>query len=111
MDQDNIDHLSVVDIKLDLENAGEKQLFFNEIYSPIFKRSVFQLLHAMSLNDNGTINSFKTTAKAHATIRIQNSPLRRTFTSSFDKMWLAHWQKLERIIHLSSINLRKCLLQ
>ena len=68
MDQDNIGHLSVVDIKLDLENAGEKQLFFNEIYSPIFKRSVFQLRHAMSLNDNGTINSFKTTAKAHATM-------------------------------------------
>ena len=53
-----------------------KQLFFNEIYSPIFEkkklsvneRSIFQLLDSMRLNDEGTINSFKTTAKTHATI-------------------------------------------
>ena len=32
------------------------------------KRSVFQLLDEMRLNDEGTINSYKTTAKAHATM-------------------------------------------
>ena len=67
----------VVDIHFDQKNASEKQLFFNEIYSPVFEkkkvlsaneRSVFQLLDAMRLNGKGTINSFKTTAKTHATI-------------------------------------------
>ena len=66
----------MVDIHFDQKNASEKQLFFNEIYSPVFKRkkvlsanerSVFQLLDAMRLNGKGTINSFKTTAKTHAT--------------------------------------------
>ena len=56
-------------------NASEKQLLFNETYLPIFEkkkvllaneRTVFQLLDAMRLNDNGTINSFKTTTKTHA---------------------------------------------
>ena len=32
------------------------------------ERSVFQLLDAMKLNDKGTIDSFKTTAKTHATM-------------------------------------------
>ena len=67
----------MVDIHFDQKNASEKQLFFNEIYSPVFEkkkvlsaneRSVFQLLDAMRLNGKGTINSFKTTAKTHATI-------------------------------------------
>ena len=59
--------------KFDSKNASEKQLFFNEIYSLIFvKKSfvskVFQLLDPMRLNDKETINSFKTTAKAHVTM-------------------------------------------
>ena len=75
-DEDKIGHLFVVNIKFDKKNASEKQLFFNEIYSPIFEkekvllaneRSVFQLLHAMRLNDRETINSFKTTARTHVT--------------------------------------------
>ena len=58
------------------KNATKKQLFFNEIYMPILakkivlsanKRSVFQLLDAMRLNDKGTINFYKTTAKTYAT--------------------------------------------
>ena len=32
------------------------------------ERSVFLLLEAMRLNDKGTMNSFKTTAKTHATM-------------------------------------------
>ena len=67
----------MVDIHFDQKNANEKQLFFNETCSPVFEkkkvlpaneRSVFQLLDAMRLNGKGTINSFKTTAKTHATI-------------------------------------------
>ena len=59
--------------KFDSKNASEKQLFFNEIYSLIFvKKSfvskVFQLLDAMRLNDKETINSCKTTSKAHVTM-------------------------------------------
>ena len=73
-DEDKIGHLFVVDIKFDTNNAGKKQLFFNEIYSPIKnvlwanERSVFQLLDAMRLNDKGAFNSFKNTAKTHATM-------------------------------------------
>ena len=77
MDKDKIAHLFVADIEFDEKNADEKQLFFNEIYTPIFflknllsanKRSVFQLLDAMRLNDKGTIYSYKTTPKTHATM-------------------------------------------
>ena len=59
------------------KNAIEKQIFFNEIYTPIFEKkkvlsanekSVFQLLDAMRLNDKGLINSYKITAKTHATM-------------------------------------------
>ena len=32
------------------------------------ERSVFQLLDAMRLNDKGLVNSYKTTAKTHATM-------------------------------------------
>ena len=38
-DQDKIGNLFVVDIKFDQENASEKQLFFNEIYTPIFEKN------------------------------------------------------------------------
>ena len=77
LDEDKAGHLFVVDIHFDQKNASEEQLFFNEIYSPIFekkkvlspnKRSVFQHLDAMRLNDTATINSFKTTVKTHATM-------------------------------------------
>ena len=69
--------LSLVNIEFDKKNATEKQLFFNEIYTSIFEkkkvlpaneRSVFQLLDAMRLNNKGLINSYKTTAKLHATM-------------------------------------------
>ena len=77
LDKDKIVHLFMVDMQLDHENADEKQLFFNKICTPIFEktkvlsvneRSVFQLLDAMRLNDKGSINSYKTTAKIHATM-------------------------------------------
>ena len=32
------------------------------------ERSAFQLLDAISLNDKGTINSYKTTIKTHSTL-------------------------------------------
>ena len=74
---DKIGHLFLVDIEFDKKNAIEKQIFFNEIYTTIFEKkkvlspnekSVFQLLDAMRLNDNGLINSYKITAKTHATM-------------------------------------------
>ena len=77
LDKDKIAHLFVADIEFHEKNTDEKQLFFNEIYTPIFflknllsanKRSVFQLLDAMRLNDKGTIYSYKTTPKTHATM-------------------------------------------
>ena len=40
-DEDKIGHLFVVDIKFDTKNSSEKQLFFNEIYSPIFEKKKF----------------------------------------------------------------------
>ena len=58
-------------------NPDEKKLLLNEIHSPIFEkkeiisldvRSVFQLLDAMILNDKGTLNSYKTTAKTLSTM-------------------------------------------
>ena len=76
-DNDKIGHLFIVDIEFDYKNATEKQLFFNEIYTPIFEknkvlsaseRSVFQFLDAMWLNDKGVMNSYKTTVKTHATM-------------------------------------------
>ena len=76
-DEDRIGHLFVVNIHFDHKNARRKQLFFSETYLPFFEkkkvlsateRSVFQLLDAMRLNDKGIINSFKTTAKTHATM-------------------------------------------
>ena len=35
-DTDKIDHLFIGSIEFDHENANEKELFFNEIYAPIF---------------------------------------------------------------------------
>ena len=76
LEEDKIGHLFEIDIEFDKKNADEKQLFFNEIYIPIFEKkvlsangtSVFQLLDAMRLNNKRTINSYKTTAKTHATM-------------------------------------------
>ena len=91
-DEDKICHLFVVDKHFDQKNVSKRQLFFNEIYSPIFEkkkvlsaneRSVFELLDAMRLNDEATINSFKTTAKTHAIMDEKISP-----TFSFDEMWV-----------------------
>ena len=58
-DTDKVGHLFIVDIEFDYKNASEKELFFNEIYTPIFEkknvlsaneRSTFQLLDAMILD-------------------------------------------------------------
>ena len=55
----------MVDIYFDQKNTSKEQLFFNEMYSPIFEkkrvlsateRSAFQLLDAMRLNDKGTMD-------------------------------------------------------
>ena len=42
--------------------------FLKKKVSSSNERSIFQLLDAMRLNDKGTINSYKTTAKTHATM-------------------------------------------
>ena len=42
-DKDQTGHLFVVDFEFDNENADEKQLFFNEIYTPIFEEKKFYL--------------------------------------------------------------------
>ena len=35
---DKTGHLFLVDIEFDRKNATEKQIFFNEIYTPIFEK-------------------------------------------------------------------------
>ena len=76
-DEDRISHLFIVDTEFDWKNVSQKQKFFNEIYTPIFKkkkvlpaseRSVFQLLDTMRLKDKGLINNYKTTAKTHTAL-------------------------------------------
>ena len=76
-DEESISHLFTVDIEFDRENSVEKTLLFNEIYKHFFEKknvlspnkwSVFQLLVAMRLNDKGTLNLYKTTAKTHSTM-------------------------------------------
>ena len=75
-DTDKIRHLFIIDIEFDYKNATKKQLFFNEIYIPIFEKkkvlpgnekTVFHLLNAMRLNDKDIINSNKTPTKNHST--------------------------------------------
>ena len=75
---DKISHLFIVDIEFDFKCATEKELFFNEIYTPLFEkqkvllaseRSVFQLLDAMRLNKQDALNSYKCTAKTHSWIK------------------------------------------
>ena len=68
--------LLISNLTTKMQNATKKHVF-NEFYMPISEgkkflspneRLVFQLLYAMRLNDKGTINSYKTTAKTDATI-------------------------------------------
>ena len=63
---DKIGHLFVVDLEFDVERATEKELFFNEIYSPLFEkkkvlpardRSMFQLFDAIRLRNNAVLNN------------------------------------------------------
>ena len=74
---DSIGHLFVVDLEFNVERATEKELFFNEIYTPLFEkkkvlpardRSVFQFFDAIRLKDNTTSNNYKCTAKTHSTM-------------------------------------------
>ena len=74
---DAIGHLFVVDLEFNVERTTEKEFFFNEIYTPSFEkkkvlpardRSVFQLLDAIRLKDNTTLNIYKCTTKTHSTM-------------------------------------------
>ena len=38
--EDKIGHLFIIDIKLNEKNADEKNLLFNEIYTPIFQKDI-----------------------------------------------------------------------
>ena len=60
--EDEIGHMYVADIKLDVKNATERQLVYNEIYPPIIEkqkiidpceRPTFQLLDNFSQGENG----------------------------------------------------------
>ena len=75
--KDKTGHLFVVDLMFDFKRSTARQLLFNEIYTPVFekkkilppsKRSAFQLLDAMRVNDMGVLNAFKATAKTHSTM-------------------------------------------
>ena len=88
--EDKIGHLFIIDIKLNEKNADEKNLLFNEIYTPIFQKdkcldpsesSVFQLLDTMSKNYKGDLNSYRYYQKTHATMKNKfYSTLRRTYS-------------------------------
>ena len=74
---DKIDHMFIVDIKFDYENALPKQRTYNEIYPPIIEkqkiidvhdRSTYQLLKQYRGNSDGTIKSYKASKKALATL-------------------------------------------
>ena len=74
---DEIGHLFVVDLEFNVERATGKELFFNEIYTPLFEkkkvlrtrgRSVFQLFDAIRLRENAVLKNCKCTAKAHSTM-------------------------------------------
>ena len=74
---DTTGHLFEVDIEFDAERATEKELFFNDIYTPLFEkkkvppardRSVYQLYDALRMKDNTTLNNYKCTAKTHSTM-------------------------------------------
>ena len=74
---DKIGHLFIVDLEFIIDKATEKELFFNEIYTPLFEknkvlsthdRSVFQFLDAMRLNKKEILNNYKSTAETHLTM-------------------------------------------
>ena len=65
---DKIDHIFVVDIIFDEKNADEKTTLFDEIYTPIFEktilikpyeRSVLQIQSILAENHKGTLKTFK----------------------------------------------------
>ena len=41
--EDKIGHLFIVDIEFDFKRAGEKELLFNEVYTPSFEKERFCL--------------------------------------------------------------------
>ena len=74
--EDEIGHLYVVDIEFDYKNASQKELTYNEIYSPIIEkqkvidpceRSTYQLLEQLVMGEKGP-STYKKTAKAHANL-------------------------------------------
>ena len=39
--EDKIGHLFIVDIEFDFKRAGEKELLFSEVYTPLFEKKNF----------------------------------------------------------------------
>ena len=75
--EDSIGHLFIVDIEFDVKNATEKQLMYNEIFPPIIEkekildvneRSLYQLLELFEKTSEGKPETFRCTAKSHATM-------------------------------------------
>ena len=75
--EDKIDHLFIVDIEFDLENADERKYLYNEIFPPIIEkntkidvndRSLFQLLELFAETDKEKAKCYRVTAKSHATL-------------------------------------------
>ena len=71
-----------------MKKDGEKELIFNEIYSPGFEkkkrldpseRPIFQLLETLRKSDNDELNSYKYTSKTHPTMS------KKTFIPLYDK--------------------------
>ena len=88
--EDEIAHLFVVDIMLDLKNTTKRRLVDNEIYSPIIEkkkiihyceRSVCQLLEQYKEGDNDKPLAYCATSKAPTTMLKKkiNSNVFRTF--------------------------------
>ena len=74
--EDEIGHMYMVDIKLDVKNVTERQLVYNEIYPPIIEkqkiidpreRPTIQLLDNFSQGENGA-SAYRSTAKTHGTM-------------------------------------------
>ena len=75
--EDPIDHLFIVDIEFDYEQATSRQRVYNEIFPPIIEkqkiiavceRSVYQLLEQYTENNSGQPKSYRPTKKAHAAL-------------------------------------------
>ena len=78
--EDTIGQLYIVDIEFDIKNATKRELTYNEIYPPIIEkqkiidpceRSVFQLLEQY-IDGESSPKSYRSTAKAHATLLKKN---------------------------------------